>query len=91
MFFITCFIDFLIKHLTHVVDCKSFATALDSCSFMVWLSTILNSSRFCLVIIRVAFSTPNITIQLPKYKIDYLITEGTLSANPEAIGEISIL
>ena len=34
---------------------------------------------------------PNLTIQLPKYTIDYLITVGPLPANSEAIGKISIL
>ena len=34
---------------------------------------------------------PNVTIQIKKYAIDYLITVGTLPANSEAIGKISIL
>ena len=36
--------------------------------------------------IRVAFRTPkSITIHLPKYTIDYLITEGILPANSEEL------
>ena len=33
----------------------------------------------------------NLVFQLPKYSIDYLITEGTLPANSEAIGKKSII
>ena len=93
MFLVTCFIDFFLPSnytsytdRIDVVDCKSFATA----PVVFWmLSTIPNSSKFCLVMTRVAPSTAQYNNAITK--IYNRLFAGTPPANSEAVGEISIL